>query len=132
MEQFYKKNPLLIKHVIFTDNISDPAKLYDLYNKSKIFCMPSRWEGFPLAAAEAAIFGNILILGEAIFAYETLTDNGKWGYKINEQNIADTLNSLLSDTEKQRYMIAGLKQYARDTFTWQTIMSKIHRELSTN
>ncbi len=57
IKSFYTKNPELVGSVIFTGSIDDKKELYSWYNKAKIFCLTSRYEGFCNAQLDALHFG---------------------------------------------------------------------------
>lgn len=84
IDNFYKEKPAAKEKVFFLGNIEDRKELYSWYNKSKIFCLTSKWEGFSLALIEAIYFGNYII-GTNVGAIEEITENSKIG-KIIEIN----------------------------------------------
>ena len=61
INDFYTNNPHLKSKVEFTGKINDRRKLYEYYNKAKIFVLTSRYEGFCLSLVEAARFKNIIL-----------------------------------------------------------------------
>jgi glycosyltransferase involved in cell wall biosynthesis len=61
IDSFFEKNPHLTEKIKFIGNVSDRKKIYDLYTKSKIFVITSRFESFCIALMEAAFFGNAII-----------------------------------------------------------------------
>lgn len=61
IEEFYKKHPHLIDKVIFTGPIMNKKELWDLYNRSKVFVLTSRSEGYALVYLEAVRFNNYII-----------------------------------------------------------------------
>ncbi|HCQ29732.1 MAG TPA: hypothetical protein DIU39_05560 [Flavobacteriales bacterium] len=129
VEIFYDENPQLREKVIFTGEIIDRLQLYDLYNKSKVLCLTSEKESFGLAFTEALYFGNYLIGTEGMFAFDDITDNGKYGTKLpfnNQQALQNTLQQIIDGKITLQDKCASAKKYAVQNFTW----SKITRNLS--
>ena len=60
-EKFFEDNPNLKEKIIFTGEIKDKEKLYEYYNKVKVFVLPSKWESFGIVMVEAMAFGNYII-----------------------------------------------------------------------
>jgi len=132
INKFFLENPQLKESIIFTGHISDPLELYKLYNKSKIFCMPSLGEGFPLSAVEAATFGNVLLLSENIYSYNALTNNGEGGEKFSLQNTHDLelkITKLFSESDTLYKKHQFITQYAQREFDWKQIVKKIKNYL---
>ncbi|MBT2562807.1 glycosyltransferase [Pedobacter sp. ISL-68] len=125
INKYFENYPHLKDQVIFTGNISDPAQLYGIYNRSKLFCLSSLWEGFPLAAVEAACYGNVLVLHNKIKAFGTLTDHGKNGLSFNQDNITEVLAAILSDDELQQKMHQNALIYSHEQFSWHNSVKKI-------
>jgi glycosyltransferase involved in cell wall biosynthesis len=133
IDVFFKENPEKIDQVIFTGRINSAPALYDCYNKAKIFCLTSINEGFPLAACEAAYFGNHLILTEQIVCFDELTDNGKYGKKIkkdNVQELAGYLKQLMGNEEKLKESCEMTKAHALANLTWQALIPKLYNRLN--
>ncbi|MBR1714950.1 MAG: glycosyltransferase [Treponema sp.] len=90
VQEFYKFHPEKKSCVIITGNISDKEKLNEYYRKSSVFIMPSEQESFCIAAIEAGMTGNYLLLSDFSSARD-FVPNGEYGYilpesKENEQN----------------------------------------------
>jgi GalNAc-alpha-(1->4)-GalNAc-alpha-(1->3)-diNAcBac-PP-undecaprenol alpha-1,4-N-acetyl-D-galactosaminyltransferase len=125
IECYFETYPHLREQVIFTGNISEPSALYEIYNRAKLFCLSSLWEGFPLSAVEAATFGNVLLLNESIYAFNTLTDHGKNGLSFNEDNIVEVLLTALNDDTLLLKMYQNTLIYAEKQFSWANSVKKI-------
>ena len=132
-ELFYEKNPGFKNKVVFTGNITNPAELASLYNRSKIFCMPSRWEGFPLAAVEAAYFGNVLLLSNSIYAFNTLSDFGKGGESFSieaPEHLALLIEKYINEPGLLNEKHLHIKEYAAKKFVWPEIVKKLNKQLA--
>lgn len=72
IDRFYQENPELIDKVFFTGNISDKKTLWEWYNRSKVFILSSRSEGYALVYFEALWFDNYLITTDVGGAKDSL------------------------------------------------------------
>ena len=123
---FYKEYPQLENKVIFTGNITDRKELFDWYNRSKIFCLSSRYEGFPIAFPEALYFGNYLI-SSPVSSAEHITSKGKYG-TVAKADAHEFSNALQNSIEpgflsSQRY--EEIRRFSKDNFTWPGIVKKL-------
>ncbi len=132
IENFKQQHPQLVNKVMFTGLIDEPEKLYQLYNRSKIFCMPSLWEGFPLAAVEAAHFGNVLLLSEEIYAFNTLSNFGLGGEKfstIDDKQLSNLLTKYINEPKLLAQKQEQILTHAVNNFEWAKIVKKIDAKL---
>lgn len=130
IDLFYKENPKLIHSVIFKGNITNRKELFEWYNKAKIFCLTSRFEGFPITFPEALYFGNHIItspIGSATY----ITDNGKFGIVANAEPqefskaIQKSIESGFLTTQRYDEII----NFAKKNFTWAGIIKKLSNRL---
>ncbi|GBR77174.1 glycosyl transferase GTB-type super family, partial [Candidatus Termititenax persephonae] len=92
VEDFWAKNPKLRDKVIFTGAVYDTEKVWEWFNKAKVFVLTSRWEGFANVYAEAKFFQNYILSTKVGGAEETL----EHGYgEIIPQEDSDYLASQL-------------------------------------
>ena len=123
---FYKEYPQLENKVIFTGNITDRKELFDWYNRSKIFCLSSRYEGFPIAFPEALYFGNYLI-SSPVSSAEHITSKGKYGTvaKADTHEFSKAIQSSIEPgfLSSQRY--EEIRRFSKDNFTWPGIVKKL-------
>ena len=123
---FYKEYPQLENKVIFTGNITDRKELFDWYNRSKIFCLSSRYEGFPIAFPEALYFGNYLI-SSPVSSAEHITSKGKYGTvaRADAHEFSKAIQSSIEPgfLSSQRY--EEIRRFSKDNFTWPGIVKKL-------
>ncbi|MFR4520706.1 MAG: glycosyltransferase family 4 protein, partial [Fusobacterium sp.] len=74
-EKYFKENPDLKEKIIFTGEIKDRKELYEYYNKSKVFVLPSKWESFGIVMVEAMAFGNYVITSNTCAANDITNHN---------------------------------------------------------
>ncbi|MDB5145721.1 MAG: hypothetical protein JWQ66_4434 [Mucilaginibacter sp.] len=129
---FYQDNPSSINNVFFTGRIDDPATLYKFYIQSKVFCLTSLSEGFPLSACEGAFFGNYLILTDGIYGFNELTENGHFGKILQAGNISELkiiIQQLINGEVVNEGDCIKMKAYARKNLTWQAIIPQLQKYL---
>ena len=123
---FYREYPQLENKIIFIGNITDRKELFDWYNRSKIFCLSSRYEGFPIAFPEALYFGNYLI-SSPVSSAEHITSKGKYGTvaKADAQEFSNALQNSIEPgfLSSQRY--EEIRRFSKDNFTWPGIVKKL-------
>ena len=123
---FYKEYPQLENKVIFTGNITDRKELFDWYNRSKIFCLSSRYEGFPIAFPEALYFGNYLI-SSPVSSAEHITSSGKYGTvaRADAHEFSKAIQNSIEPgfLSSQRY--EEIRRFSKDNFTWPEIVKKL-------
>lgn len=94
MEELYKKNNSLSKKIILYGSLSQ-IQLYELMNKSKIFCLPSRYEGWANVYSEAMYFSNAIITTSNTSLRDIVIKN-TCGQIIKSGEIKELTNSLIS------------------------------------
>lgn len=120
---FFKKFPDKKNNIIFTGPIYDKVTLYKYYNESKIFCLTSNIEGFPVVFPEAAYFGNFIITTD-IGGSKDISNNKKLGKVIKKEDInlfSEYIQKIISNDEsinleKNYYQI---QKYANNNFSWE-------------
>jgi glycosyltransferase involved in cell wall biosynthesis len=131
-EEWIKSYPQLKDKLIFTGEILDREKLYEWYNKAKIFCMTSWKESFCHSIGEALYFGNYIIGTEGIVSLPDLTNNGKYGIilKANDDKaMALKLQMLIDDPTYLSNLYPQIVNYAHHHFVWSKIVEKIHNRI---
>lgn len=132
IEKFFEKFPSMVNRVIFAGSISDRNKLYDNYCKSKVFVLPSRWESFGISAVEALSCGCRLILSDQIPPACEMTNNWKYGFIVEKDNIDDLTNKMIEMTKYDfnQEEINEMVTYAKQEFSWEGICEILYLEMS--
>lgn len=86
INQFYIKNPELKDKVIFTGPILEKKKLWEYYNKAKVFVLTSRREGYAIVFSEAYRFNNYIVSTIVGGAEENIYKNDDFGKLIEQEN----------------------------------------------
>ncbi|MGC8869556.1 MAG: glycosyltransferase family 4 protein [Brevinematia bacterium] len=131
LEEYFEKYPKLREKIIFTGHISDRNKLYDLYNRSKIFVMTSNFESFGIVMAEAGYFGNYLITTDVTSAKD-LTNNEECGDIVpigDVDKFAEKLQYAIDHPEYVRDKAEKMKQHVRQNFVWDKIVERLYNKI---
>ncbi len=95
--------PLTHPQIIYKGAVKDVTQLYQ---SAHIFCLPSRWEGFPNALAEALAHGLPAIGFTECGGVNTLIHNNENGLLASGNNNAESLKNalteLMQDSEKRK------------------------------
>jgi glycosyltransferase involved in cell wall biosynthesis len=125
------KHPHLKDILIFTGNISDREQLFDLFKKSKVFCLTSRWESFGLVLAEAMFFANYIISSD-LPPSRDMTKEGTIGSLVaigDTQKFAELLSDAISG--KMDLIKNGMEAHEliRTKFNWENIVKELDQKL---
>lgn len=92
-------------------------------SECQIVCMPSRFEGWGIAAIEAAAEGIPVIASKIEGLNEAVQDN-QTGIliKANAQTLADEIKKLIQDVPRKEYLSANAQEHAKK-FRWDNIAS---------
>lgn len=125
-ESFFGKHPHLKEKISFMGDISDRKELFELYNRAKIFCMTSRFEGFPIAFAEASYFG-LYIISTPVSSASYVTDNGRLGLiaDASPEAISAAISKAISEGFLGNDLYRDIKNFAEHKLTWQKIIHRI-------
>ena len=131
IERFFNDNPNLKKRVKFIGPIYNKSKLYDLYNSSRVFVLPSRWEGFPLVGPEALHCGCRMILTDIIPPIKELTNDGRYGIKIRTNDENAIAEGLMEEINRNTNDIEPLEiaDYAKRELSWDGICEKLYQKM---
>ncbi len=94
-------------------------KVMEINNKSDIFVLLSKIEGFSTAMLEAALLKNVVITTNVGGARE-LIPNENFGFVIenDEAVLLDTLRSIVQDVDKIRRIQENVSQRVLENYTW--------------
>jgi glycosyltransferase involved in cell wall biosynthesis len=128
---FYREFPQLENKIIFTGNITDRKELFDWYNKAKIFCLSSRYEGFPITFPEALYFGNYLICSPVSSA-EHITSNGEYGTiaKADAREFSKAIQNSIEPGFLTAQRFEEIRSFSKENFTWPDIVKKLANQLN--
>jgi len=127
IKEFYKENPDKKESVIFTGAIYDRLKLYDYYNRSKVFVLSSRWESSAIVLIEAAVFRNFTISTD-VGAVKDITNDFRYGEEINQEN-SDQLREKIKRIIAKEVQISKrstlTNELVKDNFFMEKLIEKL-------
>lgn len=122
--------PYLKSHLQFVGAVTDFETLCSWYNRAKIFCVTSLREGFPIVLPEAMYWANYVVSTRVSCIYEIL-DNGKLGSLVlNEQEMTQTLQSLIDHPEKMKETVLKSVHKAEHQYIWTNLVAKLAHKLA--
>jgi GalNAc-alpha-(1->4)-GalNAc-alpha-(1->3)-diNAcBac-PP-undecaprenol alpha-1,4-N-acetyl-D-galactosaminyltransferase len=125
--EFILRNPDKREKVLITGAIYDRFKLFNLYNKSKVFLLTSNWEGMANVFPEALAFGNYIITTNVSGAIE-ISDNERLGKVINIGDIDALRITLKNVFESKVNLEANYREaihFSDSNFSWRQLIEKI-------
>lgn len=131
-KEFFKKRPDMKGRIIFTGAVNSREKLLQWYNRSKIFCMTSRWEAFSLVLPEAMFFGNYPVLTSAISCAPDVTRNGKLGKIVPRDGLREleqALQELIDRPSRLSALHPSITRHARENYVWSRIVRNLQKEI---
>lgn len=129
IDEYFKKNPSLKNKIEFHGYLNK-EELFSLYNRSKIFCLPSRFEGFANVFSEAMYFKNAIITTKYVSPREIIKD--KMGIIIEKDNVeelVEALSFLIENPNKIREYGENAHNFAKQYLNWDFIVSELHNEM---
>lgn len=129
-EAFLKANPDL-KHRIVYHGALDTSDLYSLYDRSRILCMPSRYEGLALVFCEAMYFGNAVVTTGSVSVAGIIRDEsaGEVTERSDQEAVAESLLNLLRNPSVAESSGNNARRFAEKHFSWPVIIKGLVTEL---
>jgi len=131
IDKFFSKYPELKERISFLGNL-EKSELFDLYNRSKIFLLPSNFEGFAIVYSEAMYFGNAIITTPYTPVKKIVTEY-KLGILVEPekpQEIGKAILDLISNVEMAKQMSENARNFALANLNWNTIVENIQKEIN--
>ena len=127
IKEFFERYPNMECRIEFAGPIFDREKLEIEYNKAKIFCLPSLWEGFSLVGVEALSKG-CYILGSDIASNIEVTQNGEMGCLFRNNNLEDFVDKMkycISNEDVLKENFNKSIEYANNHYTWRKAVEPV-------
>jgi len=131
LQAFFTRFSTLRNRIIVTGNVSERADLEDIYDNAKIFCLSSRWEGFPLVFPDALRAGCYIISTNVASAYD-ITCDGRFGSMIPIDDMAGLAFSIVNAVNNELQIgqqMMERHEYAKRHFAWHKICQDIFESL---
>jgi len=120
-------NPGLFQRVEFVGEMTNREALYKEYNRARVFFLPSKFESFGIAFAEALYFGNVVVGHTGMAAFNDLSANGKNGEYFENNNPESLAASLKSATQKSSKpgIENEIRQHTKKNFYWSSLARRL-------
>lgn len=130
IEIYFQKYPELIGRVIFNGSLEKKV-LFDLYNRSRIFCLPSRWEGFANVFSEAMYFRNAIVTTPATSVRDIVIENqfGELVEVDNVEQLSETLLRIIKNPLLNERYANNAKEFCNNNLSWDHITEKLKTEI---
>lgn len=129
-ESFLNANPDLRQRIVYHGAL-DTRNLYSLYDRSRVLCMPSRFEGLALVFCEAMYFGNAVVTTGFVSVAGIIRDEaaGSVAERSDHEAVAESLLSLLRDPAVTESSGNNARTFAEKHFSWPVIIKGLTIEL---
>lgn len=130
IEDFFQRYPELISRVIF-NGILEKRALFELYNRSKIFCLPSRWEGFANVFSEAMYFKNAIVTTPATSVRDIVIENqfGELVEVDNVEQLSEILLKIINNPSLNELYANNAREFCDKNLSWDLITEKLQTEI---
>ncbi len=91
---YFENNPNLKKVIFFKGKINNRNELYKYYNKSKIFCLPSKWEGYPISIVEALYYKNYIIASSSVSSIHDICPNKNQFSSVDPNSVTEIADNI--------------------------------------
>lgn len=114
IDDFFQRFPEKKESIIFTGIVKDRELLYEYYNRSKVFILPSKWESFGIVMVEAMAFNNYVLTSNTCAAKD-ITDTEKVGEIfsiVDENELIEKVRKIIDgkiDLQKKEKLIDNYK-----------------------
>ena len=129
IDSFFKLHNSLKDKIIFVGEVIDFAQLCQWYNRSKIFCLTSLREGFPVVIPEAMYWGNYIVSTDVSSIKEAL-DFGEIGAVAeDEEKLVKHLQQLIDHPDEIEKITELSIKKAEQEYVWSKLGAKIYSKL---
>ncbi|MBD2666118.1 glycosyl transferase, group 1 [Richelia sinica FACHB-800] len=114
-------NSSLRSHTSITGFVTGVAKA-SLLQAADIFVLPSYYENFGIAVAEAMVAGTPVVISDQVHIYQQVEDSASgWVGTTDTQSLVELLKQALSNPAERQRRGENARNYALENFSWQAI-----------
>ena len=131
LDKYRKANPGINEKVIIHGPLNR-NELYKLYCRSKILCMPSRFEGMAIVFPEAMYYRNAIVTTNFV-SLKYLIDKFRIGITVDKDSpaaLADALLRLTVENELREEMAQRASDLTLSLLNWDNIIRSLHSEIT--
>lgn len=125
IENRVREYPDAQNRIFAPGNIENKEILQEWYRRSKVFALPSRYEGFPIVLIEALTKGCYIITSDVVLAAKDLIQDKRMGCTVktdSREELAETL-AMVSRVEMDWDNNARrIERSMEDRFLWKNIL----------
>lgn len=131
VERLCQQDTWVKERLVQYGRVNDRQTLYELYAKSKIMCMTSRSEGFPISAVEAIFFGAYLVLTDFGSAVHDLTQDGCYGTIVPQEDAVELAAAWETAAHRDDLpeLSRQIQTFARQKFSYDVWSAKLDKYL---
>ena len=132
IEDFFIKHPDMDGRIIFKGALNR-SELFDLYNRSKIFCLPSRWEGFANVFSEAMYFSNAIVTTPST-SLRDIVLNKEIGELVdvdNSEQLSSALLKIINNPLLNELYGDNARLFCSTNLSWDSITNLLLSEIET-
>ena len=130
IEEYRQANPSLNSRVFFHGPLGR-EELQRLYCRSKLLCMPSRYEGMAIVFPEAMYYMNAVVTTGNV-SLKPLIDKYGFGLvveKNNPEDLAEALLRLINEKEEREQMAHRAYELSSTILNWNNIIKTLQTEI---
>lgn len=129
IDDFWKRYPALKDRIRFWGEVNDREKLTEIYQRAKVFALPSRWESFGLVLAEAASQGCKLVVTSDVASCDDFVPDERFGRIVEADQIGRLAEAMkeLADSDLTPEEELLIKENAYSKFSWKSIIAKLYK-----
>jgi glycosyltransferase involved in cell wall biosynthesis len=118
-------NSALAKVSTIAGFVTGEAKLA-LLQDADIFVLPSYYENFGIAVAEAMATQTPVLISEGVHIWESIKDAAAgWTTSCNEEQLTATLRNALHNPQEWEQMGSNARNLVRDKYSWNAIAKQL-------
>jgi len=100
------------------------AQVYKLLHEIDVYAMPSLWEGFSMAAVEAAASATACVFADIWPFRQTYDDVARFHEPTDAEALADELGDLAADPDERERLGAAGRRLVEDSYTEEAIATE--------
>jgi glycosyltransferase involved in cell wall biosynthesis len=131
LEKFRHENKQLDERIFFHGSLSR-HDLQKLYSRSKIFCLPSRYEGMAIVFPEAMFYKNAILTTTNV-SLKYLIDRYQAGMAVdrdNSESLSEALLELINNSEMRENLGQRAHEISITHLNWDNIIQMLHEEIN--